>query len=62
MASAVETSPDASVEAPGGQPTSLIQVAGWALADIGVCEPGVALLEPVARALMSLDVCASCKE
>jgi hypothetical protein len=41
------------------QHDSLIQVAARALAGMGVREPGAALLEPLAYALVSLDTSAS---
>jgi hypothetical protein len=50
------TSPDVSQHgSPALQPESLIQAAAWALASMGVREPGAALLEPLAIALFSLD-------
>jgi hypothetical protein len=41
------------------RPASLIQVAGWVLADVGIQEPSAALLEPLAVALLSLDAAPS---
>jgi hypothetical protein len=50
------TSPDGSQHgSPAPQPAPLIQAAAWALASMGVREPGAALLEPLATALFSLD-------
>jgi hypothetical protein len=48
-------------QTPLGQPATLVQIAGWSLADIGVRDPSAALLEPLAAALFSLDV-APCQE
>ena len=42
-------------QTPYGQLATLVQVAGWALADIGVRDPSAALLEPLAIALFPLD-------
>jgi hypothetical protein len=44
---------------PASLPGSLIQVAGRALASMGVREPGAALLEPLAQTLFSLQAVAS---
>jgi hypothetical protein len=56
------TSGEAISASPIPQPDALIQVAGWALADMGVLEPGAALLEPIALVLNSLDARPSGRE
>lgn len=43
-------------QTPPGQPATLVQIAGWTLAEIDVRDPSAALLEPLAIALFSLDV------